>query len=70
MLTLAKKTARLIEIETFGARFRNRPLLGFAIHNNSGKMVVGLSATKPNKAWRRLNPTFYEGCQVFIIIFF
>ena len=35
---LAKKTARLIEIETFGARFRNRPLLGFAFRNNTGKL--------------------------------
>ena len=35
---LAKKTARLIEIETFGARFRILLLLGFAIRNNTGKM--------------------------------
>jgi len=34
------------------------PLLGFAIRNNTGKMYVGLSATKPNKAWSRLNPTY------------
>ncbi|MBW2406983.1 MAG: hypothetical protein JRF17_06410 [Deltaproteobacteria bacterium] len=37
-LPLAKKTASLIEIETFGAQFRNRSLLGFAIGNNIGKM--------------------------------
>ena len=55
---LAKKTASLIEKETFGARFRNRPLLGFAFRNNTGKMEVGLSATKPNKAWSKLNPTY------------
>jgi len=34
----AKKTACQIEIETFGPRFRNRPLLGFAFRNNTGKM--------------------------------
>jgi hypothetical protein len=33
-----KKTPDLIEKETFGARFRNQPLLGFAIRNNTGKM--------------------------------
>jgi hypothetical protein len=33
-----KKTARVIEIETFGARFRNWPLLGFTFRNNIGKM--------------------------------
>jgi hypothetical protein len=33
-----KKTASLIKKETFGVRFRNRPLLGFAIRNNTGKM--------------------------------
>jgi hypothetical protein len=31
-------------------------VVGF--RNNSGKMKVGLSATKPNKAWSRLNPTY------------
>jgi hypothetical protein len=35
---LAKKTASLIEIESFGDRFRNRPLLGFTFRNNTGKM--------------------------------
>jgi hypothetical protein len=34
----AKKAASLIEIETFGARSGNRPLLGFAFRNNTGKM--------------------------------
>jgi len=33
-----QKTASLIEIETFSARFRNRPLLGFAFRNYTGKM--------------------------------
>jgi hypothetical protein len=33
-----QKKASLIEIETFGARFRNRPLLGFAFRNTTGKM--------------------------------
>jgi hypothetical protein len=32
------RAASLIEKETFGARFRNWPLLGFAIRNNTGKM--------------------------------
>jgi hypothetical protein len=35
---LAKKTASLIKKETFEARFENRPLLGFAFRNNTGKM--------------------------------
>ena len=35
---LVKKTASLIKIETFGARFGNRPLLGFAFRNNTDKM--------------------------------
>ena len=34
-----KKSASLIEIETFGSRFRNWPLLGFAFRNNSGKVA-------------------------------
>ena len=29
---------RVLEKETFGTRFRNRPLLGFAFRNNTGKM--------------------------------
>jgi hypothetical protein len=33
-----KNTAGMIEIETFEARFQYRPLLGFAIRNNTGKM--------------------------------
>jgi hypothetical protein len=33
-----KKTAGLIEKETFGTRFGNRPLLGFAFRYNNGKM--------------------------------
>jgi len=32
------RASRLIGKETFGARFRNWPLLGFAIRNNTGKM--------------------------------
>jgi hypothetical protein len=36
--TRLRRAASLIEKETFEARFRNRPLLGFAIRNNSGKM--------------------------------
>ncbi|MGD1975652.1 MAG: hypothetical protein PVH37_19340 [Desulfobacterales bacterium] len=35
---LAKKTASLIEKETFWARFRNWPLLGFATRDNIGRM--------------------------------
>jgi hypothetical protein len=35
---MAGEAASLIEKETFGARFRNRPLLGFAIRDNTGKM--------------------------------
>jgi hypothetical protein len=35
---LAKKTASLIKKETFGAWFGNRPMLGFAFRNNTGKM--------------------------------
>jgi hypothetical protein len=35
---LAKKTASLIKKETFGTRFGNRPLLGFAFRYNNGKM--------------------------------
>ena len=35
---LAKKTVSLIKKETFRARFGNRPLLGFAFRNNTGKM--------------------------------
>jgi len=57
-LAAGKKKAGLIKKETIWARFRNGPLLGFAIRNNTGKMQVGLSATKPNKAWCRLNPTY------------
>jgi hypothetical protein len=34
----AKKTAGLIENETFLARFQNLPLLGFAFRDNTGKM--------------------------------
>ena len=34
----AKKTAGQIEIETFGARFQNLLLLGFALHIRTGKM--------------------------------
>jgi len=34
----AKETANLIKKETFGARFGNRLLLGFAFRNNNGKM--------------------------------
>jgi hypothetical protein len=34
----AKKTAGQIEIETFGARFQNLPLLGFALRIRTGKM--------------------------------
>jgi hypothetical protein len=66
----AKKTAGQIEIETFGTRFQNLPFLGFALRIRTGKMQVGLSATKPNKVRSRLNPTFYEGCQVLFLIFF
>jgi len=44
----AKKTARLIEIETFGARFRNRPLLGFVIPNNTYKGKVAQDGTNSN----------------------
>jgi hypothetical protein len=33
-----KKTASLIEIKTFGARSRNRLLLGFAFRKNTGNM--------------------------------
>jgi hypothetical protein len=55
---LVAPAASLIEIETFGTWFRNRPLLGFAIRTNTGKMWVGMSATKPNEAWSRLNPTY------------
>jgi len=36
--TRLRRAASLIEKETFGARFRNWPLLGFAIRNNTGKM--------------------------------
>ena len=35
---LARKVASLIKIETFGTRFRNRPLLGFAFRYNNVKM--------------------------------
>jgi hypothetical protein len=35
---LAAKAASLIKLENFGTRFRNRPLLGFAIRNSTGKM--------------------------------
>jgi hypothetical protein len=35
---LARKEASFIEKETFGARLRNRPLLGSAFRNNTGKM--------------------------------
>jgi hypothetical protein len=35
---LAKKAASLIEKETFGTRFGNRPLLVFAFRYNNGKM--------------------------------
>jgi len=34
----ALKTAGQIEIETFGARFQNLPLLGFALQIRTGKM--------------------------------
>ena len=34
---LARKASSLIGIETFGTRFRNRPLLGFEFRNNTGK---------------------------------
>ena len=45
-----RRAACLIKIETFGTRIRIRPLLGFAFRYNNGRMKVGLSATKPNKA--------------------
>jgi hypothetical protein len=43
--TRRRRAASLIKKETFGARFRNRPLLGFAFRNNTGKM------------WPRIEPT-------------
>jgi hypothetical protein len=33
-----QKTANVIKKETFGARLRNRPLLGFATRDNVGSM--------------------------------
>jgi hypothetical protein len=45
-------------IVSFGAWFRNPPLLGFAFRNNTGKIWIGLSATEPNEVWNGLNPTY------------
>ena len=49
--------------ESLGARFRNRPLLGFVFCNNTDKMQVGPpEAEKPNKAWSELDPTYKMQC--------